>query len=234
MADKPLPPQRAVEAQHDHDHPHTESEQAHRAEAHDSGPADDPSASGDPSAGGDWPLAVDPTEGVSGLDGSDPLSGIDPSSFLGPIQEIGSKVGELPSQLGQGLQPAMQAAQALPSMASALAQPAGNGLAGAGSPAGGDKVQLDPEKAHATTSRAEQESASGLAKKSAPQGLAGKTPFDGAVVTGAVEQEVIDFAGSGQLGVRSVSNSASRRIGTATIEAADDKAAAEQASVRYI
>ncbi|WP_159232448.1 hypothetical protein [Mycolicibacterium vanbaalenii] len=159
---------------------------------------------------------------------------MDPSTFLGPIQELGSKVGELPTQLGQGLQPAMQAAQALPSMASALAQPAGNGLAGAGSPSGGDKVQLDPEKAHATTSKAEQESASGLAKKSGPQGLAGKAPFDAAVVTGAVEQEVIDTAGRGQLGVRSVSTSASRRIGTATIEAADEKAAAEQASVRYI
>lgn len=234
MAENPMPPTAAVEAQHDH--PHTHSEQAQPAETqHDSGPADNnPSASGDPSAGGDGPLTVDPTEGMSGLDGSDPLSGMDPSSFLGPIQEIGSKVGELPSQLGQGLQPAMQAMQTLPSMASALAQPAGNGLAGAGSPAGGDKVQLDPEKAHATTSKAEQESANGLAKKSAPQGLAGKTPFDAAVVTGAVEQEVIDTAGSGQLGVRSVSNSASRRIGTATIEAADDKAAGEQASVRYI
>ncbi len=52
-------------------------------------------------------------------------------------------------------------------------------------------------------------------------------------MTGAVEQEVIDTAGRGQLGVRSVSTSACRRIGTATIEAADEKSAAEQASVRY-
>lgn len=233
MAEKPMPPTGAVEAQHDH--PHTHSEQAQPAETqHDSGPEDNPSASGDTPAGGDWSPALDPTEGVSGLDGSDPMSGMDPSSFLGPIQELGSKVGELPTQLGQGLQPAMQAMQALPSMASALAQPAGNGLPGAGSPAGGDKVELDPEKAHATTSKAEQASSNGLAQKSAPQGLAGKTPFDAAVVTGAVEEELVDIAGSGELGVRSVSTSASRRIGTATIEAADDKAAGEQASVRYI
>lgn len=226
MADKPLPPpDGAIEQQHEH--PHAQAEQPQPAQSHDNSPGDNAAP------GGDSPAAVDPVQGLSGLDGaSDPMSNMDPSSFLQPIQELGSKVGELPQQLSQGVMSGVQPAlQAMQGMASQLGQPAG-GLPGTGSPGGGNKVELDPEKAHATTSKAEQEASDGLAKKSAPKGLAGKTPFDAAVVTGVAKHDLIDAAVSGDLGVRSVSNSTSRRIGTATIEAADDKAAGEQASVQ--
>ncbi len=224
MAEKPLPPESSVEQQHDHQP--EQSAQPQPDQSHDNSGGDSPAS------GAGSPAGVDPTQGLSGLDGSDPMSNMDPSSFLQPIQEIGSKVGELPQQLSQaltsGMQPAMQVMQG---MASQLGQPA-NGLPGAGSPGGGNKVELDPEKAHATTSKAEHEASSGLAKKSAPKGLAGKTPFDAAIVTGVAKHELIDTSVSGELGVRSVANSTSRQIGTATIEAADDKAAGEQASVQ--
>lgn len=224
MAEKPLPPESSVEQQHDHQQ--EQPAQPQPAQSHDNSGGDNPASSGGS------PSGVDPTQGLSGLDGSDPMSNMDPSTFLQPLQEMGSKVGELPQQLSQavmsGAQPAMQVMQG---MASQLGQPA-NGLPGAGSPGGGNKVELDPEKAQITTSKAEHEASNGLSKKSAPKGLAGKTPFDAAIVTGVTKHELIDTSVSGELGVRSVANSTSRQIGTATIEAADDKAAGEQASVQ--
>ncbi|WP_078293439.1 hypothetical protein [Mycobacterium sp. D16R24] len=224
MAEKPLPPESSVEQQHDHQS--EQQAQPQHEQSHDNSGGDSPASSGGSPAG------VDPAQGLSGLDGSDPMSNMDPSTFLQPLQEMGSKVGELPQQLSQGLTSGLQPAlQVMQGMASQLGQP-GNGLPGAGSPGGGNKVELDPEKAHATTSKAEHEASNGLAKKSAPKGLAGKTPFDAAIVAGVAKHELIDTAVSGELGVRSVANSASRQIGTATIEAADDKAAGEQASVQ--
>lgn len=226
MAEKPLPtPDGAIEQQHEH--PHAQAEQPQPAQSHDNSPGDNAAA------GGDSPAAVDPVQGLSGLDGaSDPMSNMDPSSFLQPIQELGSKVGELPQQLSQGVMSGVQPAlQAMQGMASQLGQPAG-GLPGAGSPGGGNKVELDPEKAHATTSRAEADTAEHLAKSSTVKPVAGHAPTDASVVAVATKYQAFKTAAKAQLAESSESTAASRRIGTSIIEAADEAAAGEQSAVR--
>lgn len=224
MAEKPLPPESSVEQQHDHQS--EQQAQPQHEQSHDSSGGDSPASSGGSPAG------VDPTQGLSGLDGSDPMSNMDPSTFLQPLQEMGSKVGELPQQLSQGLtsglQPAMQVIQG---MASQLGQPA-NGLPGTGSPGGGNKVELDPEKAHATTSRAEADTAEHLAKSSTVKPVAGHAPTDASVVAVATKYQAFKTAAKTQLAKSSESTAASRRIGTAIIEAADETAAGEQGAVR--
>ena len=166
-------------------------------------------------------------------------NGIDPSNFLQPIQDIGSNAGQLPSQASSALEPLASAAGQPLSMLQGLAPPASalpRGIApklpGGGPHPGEDQVHLDPEQAHATTARAEQQATHGIGAKKAPTPLAGKSSFDQSAATVITGHHTIDAGHNSVIAATTTAHAQARRAGTTLIHAADDTAAIQQATIK--
>ncbi|SKU63618.1 Uncharacterised protein [Mycobacteroides abscessus subsp. abscessus] len=182
---------------------------------------------------------------VSGLGSESPANGVDPSSFLQPVQEIGSQIGQLPNQLSQAVSPALSGIQQPLSMLQGLAAPAASAASGGpatasqipgemGHPGSGQQLRLDPEKARATTSKAEAESAEHAARASGAPAAVGTSPTDAAVGTLVAKFAAFKTAGKTHVSGQSSLNAVGRHSGITRIDSADTKAAGEQASVREI
>lgn len=227
MSDKPVPP-----AGENLENP--VQRQVQEPQRADSPPPQDASSANPAGNPADAANSLDPSSAMSGMDG------MSPDSFLGPIQQIGSQIGQLPQQLQQAMGPAMSGLQQPLSMLQGLGSQAGglpNSVApklpqtGAPGGQGGDKTKLDPDQAHETTSKAEGEVAQHSAA-AAPQALAGHTPVDMTTTLIGNTHSSVRTGIRGHLVSKSGADAGSRRSGISMIEGADTAGASQQTGVQ--
>lgn len=227
MSDKPVPP-----AGENLESPvQRQVQEPQRADSTSPQDAAEANPAGNPA---DAANSLDPSSAMSGMDG------LSPDSFLGPIQQIGSQIGQLPQQLQQAMGPAMSGLQQPLSMLQGLGSQAGGlpssvapKLPPTGAPGGqgGDKTKLDPEQAHADTSKAEADVAQ-HASPAAPQTLAGHSPTDMSITLIGSAHSGLQNTIRGHLATKSQADAGSRRAGISLIEGADTTGASQQTGVQ--
>lgn len=231
MSDKPVPPNSNNLEAPSQPTASAVNRQETPSQQHQPSPLDQASAPSD-SAGG-----IDPSSAMSGMDG------MSPDSFLGPIQQIGSQIGQIPQQFSQALGPATSGLQQPLSMLQSLGSQAAGGLPNGTLPKipaghsgqeghGGGKTKLDPEEAHATTGKAEAEAAQHVANAAKPQAMAGHAPTDAAAALIATSHTGLKNVIRGHVSTKSTADAGARRSGTSLIEGADIAGAGQQTSVQ--